>query len=142
MPKAKSKRSGSSCLRLSGVTNGIAYRFGVANPFNGRRNLAPLNACHLPALRALLRFVDPVQPERRFAISEAEFKRCLPDENAWSLLVDFLTCWVRTRTGSTTIVSHFATVSFCKRAERMTAFVILSEYILPVLKQEINLAPQ
>lgn len=139
MPEVKSKRS--SGLRLSGVTNGIAYRFGVPNPLN-RRNPAPLDARHLPALRALLRFVDPVQPGRHFAISEAEFKRCLPDENAWSLLVDFLTCWVRTSTGRTTIVSHFATVSFCKRAGRMTAFVTLSGHVLPVLKQEINLAPQ
>lgn len=131
-----------SRIRLSGTVNGVKYRIGVPNPFNRRRNPTPLDARHLPVLHALLRFVDAAHPEKQFEISDAEFTGSLPNENAWLLLVDLLTCWVRTRTGGTTIDSHFATVSFCKHQERMTAFVSLSEHIIPVLRSGINSAPE
>lgn len=121
-------------VRLSGTRNGVEYRIGVANPLLRRRIAPALDARHLAALHTFLGFVDPDHLGKPFSISEAEFTQRFPEENAWSLLVDLFTCWVRTSTGNTTIHSHFATVSFCKRAERMTAFVVLSEHILPVLR--------
>lgn len=136
-PKPKSNRGGHDCgiIRLSGEINGVRYRFGVRNPFS-RRNPAPLDERHLPALRALLGFVDPGDLEKRFAISEVEFNRRCPAEHAWSLLVGILTCWVRTSTVSTTVDSHFASPSFQENLDgtERIAYVRFSEDVIPILK--------
>lgn len=124
-------------IRLAGVLNGVKFHLGVPNPLDGLKP-APLGRRHLQALRALLGFVDPARLGDTFAISEAEFSNRFPAADAWSLLLDLLLCWVRTSTSGGTVVSHFASVAFCKREDRATALVRLSEHVIPVLKAMIR----
>ena len=137
--KTKTTRSAqlaaNDAVRLSGKINGVEYRLGVPNPFNGR-NPAPLDESHLPALRALLSFVDADHLERKLTISKAEFTRRLPAEGAWTLLVDILICWVRTCSEGTTVDSHFGCASFEENIDGTgkTACVIFGQNMIPVIK--------
>ena len=122
-------------LQLSGTLNGVIYRLGVPNPLNDQ-NPTPLDERHLPALRALLGFVDPAHVEKTIVIRQLEFARRFPAEHAWSFLVDLLTCWVGTITARGTVVSHFATVSFeeNRNGSERTTFVTFDENVISVIK--------
>lgn len=121
-------------IGLSGIINGVEFRFGIANQSISRK-VEALGPGHLKALYALLSFVDPGRLDQSFEIDEAAFSRRFPEDNILPHLKELLNCWVWTRTGrNVTVFCNFSAVSFYEAPNQRLIFVTFSQSILPVLK--------